>query len=335
MAYLLGEQIQLGIGVEDVRGTAVEPQVWIPARAPAGITTVEEAVMIKETRGSGISSEGREIVQLRAEGELEFNIRNTSIGYILKSLLGSVSSSTASGATTHTFTRQTTGAQHPSLTLALAMPGQQSYKYPLSVASKLEVKTPIDDLANAKVGFVAKSEDDHAAYSPSFAANDVFFRNHDITIKFADDYAGLAAAQGVCVKEFNLTIANNAKPSQCIGSMTPSDILTLVTELSGSFSVNFDGPEDYYDIFKAGTYKAIRITMERTDLPELGTSSGKYPMVQITLPKVSFSGYKPGRPLADIVTEAVDFSGHYDETHGAIEVVLQNELATYNAVAGS
>lgn len=331
MAYLFGENIQLGVGAESTRGTAVAPTAWIPARTPTGIVAVVDKVMVKETRNSGISSQGSELVQVRAEGDIEFNVRNTSIGHIWKSLLGSVNSVTALGATTHTFTRANTGSQFPSLTLALSQQGSfQDYQYPMGVVNSLEIRTPVDDLVNATANFVAKQENAVSAYTPTFSdSTDVPFRGYNVILKFASSAAGLTAASGICLKEMNLSISNNVRPNQCIGSLSPTDILTLVTEISGSFVADFEDPASYYDLFKAGTYRAMRIEMERTDLAVLGTSALKPKMV-IDLPRVSFEGYTPDRPLDDIVTESIDFSAHYSSTDtSAISVVLQNTQASY------
>ena len=324
----MGEKVQLGVGVEVTRGTPVAPAAWIPARTPSGIVTVLEKVQIKETKGAGIASQGSEITQKRVEGDLEFNVRNKSFGYILKSLLGTTTPVTALGATTHTFTRQTTGPQHPGLTLALAQPGQQHYEYALGFVNALEIRTPVDDLVNATASFLAKSEATHADYTPAVVAEDEYFRNSDVVIKFAANVAGLAGASAVGIKEFSLNINNNGRVNQVLGSLSPNDVLALLTEISGSFTTDFEGVATYYDIFKAGTYKAMSIAMERTDLPVLGTSALK-PKIEIILPKVSFDGYSPDRPLDDIVTEGVEFTAHYDDTDGAIKVILQNEQATY------
>lgn len=333
MTYVMGEQVQLGVGIEGTRGTAVAPQAWVPARTPAGIVTVLDKVQIKETRGSGISGQGSEIAQSRAEGDLEFNVRSSSIGYILLSLLGSVSTVYANGAGTHTFTRQVSGPQNPALTLALAQSGAQHYKYPLAVVNSLELNIPIDDVVNATANFIAKSEVEATDYTPAFVADDVdaLFRNHDVTIKIADSVSGLAAATPVCVKEFTLSINNNAKTKNCIGNINPTDILSVATEITGSFATDFEDVEDFYDVFKSGGYKAMEITMERDDLPVLGTSALRHKM-KITLDRVSYDSYSPERPIDDLVGESIEFTAHFDETNSkAITVVLQNETEEYVA----
>lgn len=329
MTYLLGETIQLGVGAESTRGTAVTPTAWIPARTPTGLVAVQDFVDIKEVTGSGVSLQGKEVVQTRAEGDIEFNVRNTTIGHILKSLLGTATPVTALGATTHTFTRLTGSAQFPSLTLALQQPGQQSYEYAMGTVNQLEISSSTDDLVVATASFIAKGEATHASYTPSYSSSDVYFRNQDVTVKFASNVAGLGAATPVCVKDLKVTFSNNVKPTQCLGSNNPTDVLTGPLEISGSFTTNFEGVAAYYDLFKAGTSQAMRITMERDDLAVLGTSA-LYPKIEITISKIVLDGYKPDRKIDDIVSESIDFVGVYDSaTSSAVSIVVQNTQASY------
>lgn len=331
MTYLMGEGVQLGVGVESTRGTAVTPQIWIPARTPSGINVIVDKTVIRETRGTGIGSQSSEIVQSRAEGDLEFNVRSTSIGYLLASLMGGVSTvDNTDDSFSHTFT-VAAPPQRPALTLGLAQPGLQDYAYNLGVVTSLELRTPVDDLVNATVAFIGKSEAEVSNYTPSFTSDDVIFRSHDLSIKFAATAAGLAAATAVCVKDFSLNIANNSRPNQCLGSQSPSDILSLLTELSGTFVTDYEG-DSYHDIYKNGTYQAMQITMTRDDLPQLGTASGKYHSIVITLPKISFEEYAAERPIDDIATESIGFTAHYDTTAtAAITILVENEQANYSA----
>jgi len=179
---------------------------------------------------------------------------------------------------------------------------------------------------------MATVETEESDYTPAFDADEDFlFRNHDVTVKFAAEVGDLDAATGVCINELALTVSNSARDKQCIGSKTPADIFTLISEISGSFTADFNDPADYYDLFKAGTYKAMRIDMVRSDLSVIGTSALK-PRIVIDLPKVSFDGYSPDRPIDDIVTESIDFNAHYDDTEAsAISVTIINDTGNYNA----
>jgi Phage tail tube protein len=332
MPYVLGESVNLGVGGESgaARGTPVNPTDWIPARTPTGIRVVIEKTLIRESRSSGVMSSASEITQKRAEGDLEFNLRSETIGWILRSLFG-FSASVAKSAPNasvydHTFSVLLNNPQHPSLTLALRQPNVQDYEYPLAVVNSLEIRTPVNDLVNATAGFIAKGENEHAAYTQSFANSDAYFRNQDIVIKIASTVAGLDAASPLSLKEFSLSINNNARPNQVIGSNNPNDVLALLMEITGSFKLDYLA-KTYHDYFVNGTYFAMRIELTRADIT-LGSSAN--PKLVIDLPKVSVEGYEPDRPLDDIVMDGVNFTAHYDTTSAkAITAVLTNTKQTY------
>ena len=149
--------------------------------------------------------------------------------------------------------------QNPSLTIALSQPNFQDYKYNLVLPSSLEIATPIDDLATATVEFVGADETTNSNYSPAFSSDDYYFRNHDITIKIANDVAGLASAPALKVKEFSLSIINNARTNQNLGELTPSDVLALLFEITGSMMIDYTN-ENLHDIYIAGTYQAMEIS---------------------------------------------------------------------------
>lgn len=331
MTYILGESVNVGVGVENTRGTGVAPQIWIPGRTPSGINIVMDKTLVKETRRTRITSEGSEAVMKRAEGDLEFNVRNNSIGYLIKSLLGTVESAPASGESAvyeHEFTIDKDDPQNPSLTVALSQPNQQDYEYPLMVVSSLELRTPVDDLVNATVNMIAQKESEHADYTVEFPENDYYFRNYEVTIKIADTLAGLDAADAMKVKEFTLSIANNARPNQNIGDLNPDDVIGLLVEITGSMTLDYVD-KDMHDIYEAGTYKAMRIEMVRDDVT-IGYAEN--PRMTIDLAKVSFESYENDRPIDDIVMENIGFQAHYDvDDVEPITVTLINETADYIA----
>jgi Phage tail tube protein len=334
MPYLPGESVNLGVGGESqaARGVAVAPTSWIPARTPTGIRTVLEKTLVKETRASGVMSQGSEITQKRAEGDLEFNVRAESIGWLLLSLFGSASSVAKAGGNSsvydHTFSILANNPQHPSLTLALRQPNIQDYEYAMGIVGALEFKTPVDDLVNATVTFMAKSEAEHAAYTVAFnETNDPYFKGYNVTVKFAANVAGLDAATAVPAKEFSLSLNNNGRPNQVLGSQTPNDMLSLLMEISGSLKIDYLN-KTYHDYFANGTYLAMRVEMTRTDLT-IGASAN--PKLVLEMPKVSFEDNNPDRPLDDIVMEDLKIQAHYDSTTAkAITATLTNLKTTYN-----
>ncbi len=319
MPFLHGESVQVGIGKETTRGTAAAPTVWLPSRTPSGIRTVQDKTLIRETRASGSMSSGSEITSKRAEGDLEFNVRSSSIGHILLSLLGQVATTGSAGAFIHTFT-PIVNAQHPTLTLALAQPFFQAYQYPGAQVSSLEIRTPISDLVNATASFVARNENPVGAYTVATASDDYYFRQHDVRIKFASTASGLDAATPIDAKDFSLRINTNAKPDMVIGSLAAKEVLAGLREIGGSLKLNYENT-NYYNTFLGGGYQAMRLEMTRSDI------AGS-PRLQIDLPKVSFEDVTPDRPLDGIVTQDVNFAAHYDEA-AARDIVAR----LYNATA--
>ena len=175
MSLLKGEDLNLGIGMEDpaARGTLVAPQGWVPARTPTGINVEVLKALIKETKASGINSQGSEVVQRKASGDLEFNLKSEMIGYILKSLLGKCTTSSVYGSVkSHLFEILPNDPQFPSLSLGLSQPGQQDYGYNGVVIKSLELRTPVDDLVNATIEFEGRDEVENANYSPTFSRSE-------------------------------------------------------------------------------------------------------------------------------------------------------------------
>jgi len=329
--FLRGEDINIGLGVETVRGTGVAPAVFIPGKTPAGVSVDVDKTLIKETRASKVSSQGSEITRIAAGGNLEFNLRVSSIGYLLKSLLGAVSSAVAGGESAvynHTFSILPSNPQHPSLTLALSKPGIQDYEYPLALVKSLEIRTPVNDLINATAAFLAQKENTHAAYTPAFVASDYYFRHQDVVIKLADNVAGLAAASPIKVKNFKFGIDNKGRFNQNVSELNPSDVIADIFSLEGEMQLDLIDTS-LHDIFTAGSYKALQLKMTRSDIT-IGTASN--PAVTITLPKVSFESFNENRKIDDIVEQTIKFMAHYSASDAmAIQAVVTNEKTNYNS----
>lgn len=258
MPYLRGEDINIGVGIEESRGTIVSPQVWIPGRTPTGVVPIIEKIEMKETRASGIDTQGAEIVQKRAEGDLEFNVRCASIGYLLKSWLGKCTTDPtpieADAVWSHLFEILPQDPEHPSLSLGLSQPNSQDYEYGLALVKTLEIRTPVDDLVNATVGFLAAKEQARAgSHTVAFESNDYPFRHQDVVVKMADivttettaaanwtaTKAALAAAAKMSLKEFSFGGDNGARINQNIGEENPGNVLAVLASLKATLKADF------------------------------------------------------------------------------------------------
>ena len=333
MSLLRGEEINIGVGLENpsARGVNVPAQKWIPGRTPTGINVEVIKTLLKETKASAISSQGSEIVQRKASGPIEFNLRSNLIGYLLKSLLGECDTNPADGSPTvkdHAFTVLKGNPQFPTLTLSLAQTGMKSYEYPGALVSGLEIKFPVDDLINATAEFVAMDEEESVGeLEPTWDDEEHLLRPFEAEIKIADSLSDLATATAINVKDLTLSIKNGGKAQQHIGSITPTDNIAGLISVGGKLVLDYEG-ETYHDIFRDGDYKAMQIKIERSDV-EIGT--GLHPTITIQLAKVSLEGSSPDRPIDDIAKDSFDFVAHYSEVdEEAINIVVRNEVAEYN-----
>lgn len=330
--YQRGEAINVGVGVESVRGTAVAPAIWIPGRSVTSMGAQVDKVPIRETRATKVSSQGMEVVKKMGGGELEFNVRNKSIGYLLKSLLGSVSSGLVSGEGAvyrHVFGIVANDPQHPSLTVGLSMPNIQDYEYALTLVKSIEFTFTPDDLVYATVSFVSGSEAEKTPdYTVTFGSDDHYFRHQDLTLKLADDVAGLAGASAFKVKEITISIDNKARDNQNVSEINPGDVIATDFEIGGSVTMDLDG-KTYHDFFVSNNYKALSLTLNRLDVT-LGTAA--HPRIEIILPKVSFASYEQDRPIDDIVTQTFGLTGHYSLSDAyAVQISVDNAKANYNS----
>lgn len=330
MSYIRGEDIVLGVGVETVKGTGVTPSFWIPGRAPTTGGPRVNKTPVRETRSTKMPSIGSEIVMKSAGGAMDFNARVISMGYLLKSLLGSVSSGAVAaqaGAYDHVFTILPNEPEHPTLTGGVAVGGGQDYQLARLLVVAMTLNWPIDDLLNGSFEYIAENETEHADYTPSFSTADHYFRPQDTVLKLAANLAGLAGATAVKVKEASLDIKNNGKMLQHLGDMEGDAAIVGDMEITGDFAVDYID-KTMHDAFLANTYQALSIKSERTDVT-IGVST--FPSILVELPRITFESYDQDRPIDDIVSQGIGFASHYSISDSlGIRITLRNTQANYN-----
>lgn len=325
MAKYIGRRIKIGIGKESVRGTAIAPTYLIPdmsfsfddmtkkARSDAGLGRIED-------------SEESFVVSKWGEGDFEGEVRASSFGLILLSLLGSVATSApVDSAYTHTFTLSQTN-QHPSLSLLVGDPNTTE-AYPLGMINSLELTADLENVLKFSCGFMSKQGSTSVLAQATLATEFKFTKKHAI-IKLATTLAGLDAAPALSIKELSLTINKNAALDEVLGSVDPEDILNHQTSVEGSLKLNYED-ETFKNYAKDGTFRAMRIQFINTDAT---IGAGTTPKLTFEFPKVDFYDWKPNNALEDIVTQDIAFKGNYDLTNGVPVITntkLVNTVASY------
>ncbi len=330
MPYIRGEDVVLGVGVESTKGTPVAPSFWIPGRNPTTGGPKVNKTPVRETRSTKMASIGSEIVQKSAGGAMDINARVISLGYILKSLLGSVSSGAVAGqagAYDHVFTILAADPEHPTLTGGIAVAGGQDYRLTRMLVAALTLNWPLDDLVNGSFEYIAENETSIADYTPSFSTADHYFRPQDTTVKLAANLAGLSGATAYKVKEASLDIKNDGKMLQHLGDVEGDAAVIGDIEVTGDLAVDYIDTT-VHDAFLAGTYQALSIKSERTDVT-IGVST--FPSILVELPRITFETYDQDRPIDDIISQGVGFMSHYSISDSlGIRITLRNTQANYN-----
>jgi hypothetical protein len=329
MGYTRGESYATGVAVEGTRGTFAAAQDYIRSREPGSIQTLVEKVDIKETKVTGMNSQGQVVTMTKVEGELPFNLRFRTIGYLLKSLLGGVNSSAEAGETVvyrHAITLDP-AVQQPTLSLSLARGEFDHKRLNGAVVSALSFAFPVDDVVNGVATIKGRTETTATDFTAGYAEDDYLAPHQMVTLKIAEDVAGLSGATGICVTDLSLLLDRGSREKLCLSSVSPVDHIAKLLTVTGAF--NFEKSDDTYrDLAIANTSRALQISVVNT-AQEIGVDSN--PTLTITLPNVTFTTSE-SRPLDDLVTEEVSFTANYDDAEGnGITISLVNEKANYNA----
>jgi len=324
MPSFIGRQVNLGIGKETARGTAVAPTFWIPAVSNG----VEDTIEMATDEQTVCVIEGdidAKVVKKFSQGDIEGLVRDKSFGLLLLALFGSISSALASGETIvydHSFSVNQS-VQHPSLTLALKHPAE-NVRFAMSMLNTLEITAELGNFVRYAVNFIGK-KGGTAVDTAGYTAENQFVAQHCI-VKFADDLAGLGAATPVKVKTVTLTFSKNIETDDVIGSVEPNDILNKEFRLEGSVELLYDDAT-YKTLALAGTKKAMRLELKNTDIT-LGVASN--PTLQIDLAKVLITEFARSGANNDLVRQALTLTAYYSIADAKMATAkLTNETVSY------
>lgn len=324
MSKFIGRLADIGIKKETTRGTAeTSATFWLPKMSFSYDDKIEQ-VVDESSYGIIEDSTGASIIGKFAEGEFEGKIGDKSIGLLILSTLGSVSTTGPSQTSvyTHTFTVQEDN-QCDSITILQDDPNQD-YKYALGMIDSFDLDVSLGQFCKVMCSF-RSLVGATASLSPSYSVENNFLPQHG-SIVYADSLAGLDAGTTVSLKSIKLTISKNLEDDRKIGSVNAVDILNKQMSIEGSAELIFDA-ETFKTFMLADTAKAVRIRLTNTDVT-IGSSLN--PKLTIDLAKVKFSEFTRNYGNDDIVTVALSFKAFYSISDSKmITVELINEQSSY------
>jgi hypothetical protein len=326
MSKYIGRLVNVGLGKETVRGTAVAPVWWIPKSSVAffdKVTKNESKLNYGNIGGSGVYA----LKTLEwAEGAIEGDVFEGCFGMLLLAIFGTdTPSGPSSGVYTHTYTLQADN-QHDSFTITIADPDRTD-RYSLAVLDKLEIDLKPEDVVKFTSGWKARTGRGQAAATTQYTAENKFLGRHAI-IKVAATAGALAAASAISVKSLKLRFSKNTVMHNILGTVWPDDIINTKFEIDGELELALED-QTYRQYMLDNTYKALEIKLVNTDVT-IGTGSAQ-PTFTLDLSRVYFDSWEPNRPNDELVTQKISFRALYDFTNTNIvnTCTLTNTVASY------
>lgn len=306
MTKFVGRRGTLGIQFEVTRGTPVTPTVWVPNAKLSFHDTIESA---SEDQGFGniADQDSFYVTLVKAEGDVDAQLYDQSIPYILGSLLGAVPVTTGSNPYTHTFTMSQTN-QAKSLSLYWQDP-DRNYMFPFVVVDSLKVSVKPLGLVEYTIGFKSKTARNWATLTPTFTTLGSKFLHQHLVFKLAANVASLTAASNISLKELNLTISRNVIHDVVMGTSEPEDVLSQTISVEGDVTLNLQD-DTYRNFMLANTYRAMEINLLN------GASSS----LDLRFPRVSFMEWEPDYTLNEIAKQKINFKANYDSAN-ALDIV--------------
>jgi len=325
MSEIIGRQIELGVTVEQTRGTPqAVAEKWLK-KITANIRSRAEHAIDESSHGVLEDSDGRRVIKKWIEGDVEGNLHIDAIGYFLYNIFGSISSSwVASGVYSHVFTLAQS-IQHASLAIFAKDGGAQQKVFNNAMVGSLQIQAAMDGIVRFTASIMAKTEATNSD-TPSYDT-EYDFIGKDITVKMADTEAGLSGATAIKAKDLNITFDQGIISDYVFGSYNPDDIYNGKMSIEGEMTLNFEDTT-YKDLYLADTNKYMQIQIAGTT--DIG--GGNYPTITILLYKVRISDWDRSGGNDELVTQKVSFKAFYNSTDSKqSQVTVKNNTAEYSS----
>jgi hypothetical protein len=324
MGEIIGRDIEVGVSVENTRGTAMTvAEKWLK-KVVCNITNKAEHAVDDSSHGDLADSDNRRVVKKFIQGGLEGIVHADVLGYFLYNLYGAVSSSNVAGSVyDHEFTLGQS-VEHPSLSLFVKDGSVQQLVFNNAMIGSFEISAAVDDFVRFSAAFMAKDEANNTD-TPSYDT-EYDFIGKDITVKIADSEAGLSAATALKIKELTVSFDPGPIMDHVCGSYTPDDIYNSKMSIEGSFVKNFTD-EVFKDLYQGDTAKYMQIVIAG----EANIGGSNHPTITILLNKVKITGWDRSGGNDELVTENVEFKAFLNLTDNQqSKITVRNLTVEYD-----
>lgn len=327
MSEIIGKQIEVGVAVEETRGTPQSSaEKWLK-KVTATIVERAEKAVDDSTRNRLEDSLGARLVRKWAEGDLEGVLHADGIGYLLYNLYGAVSSSLVSGSTyDHTFSVDN-DISNASLTLIAKDGANSQDAFTNVMLGSLEIKAVQNDYVRFTASFMG-GEASTNSDTPSYATTEYDFVGRDIEIKFADTEGGLAGATPTKVKEATIKWDTGLIADHVLGDYYPDDIYNGNHALEVELTPNYND-DTFKDLYTGDTYKYAQIKIEGSQ--DMG--GGTYPTLTLVLNRAQIMDWNREGGNDEVITQPITVKAFFNEVDNEMSsLVLRNVTQEYDVV---
>lgn len=318
MTKFVARRGSLGIAIEATKGVPIVPSYWCPY---VTMSFFDRAEVVAETQGMGniADQDSVYVTMVMGEGDVEAQLYDSALGYILSSLLGAKPVTSGGGPYTHTFTMSQTNVPQ-TLSLYWSDP-DRDYIFPNAVVESLKVAIQPNGIVAYTVHFKSKRARQWTHQTPSFTSLGTKFLHQHLIAKLATTTGGLGAATAVSLKGLNLTINRKTIFDSVIGTVEPEDVLSQEISVEGDLLLNLED-DTYRNFMLGGSYRALELKLLAS-----ATSS-----LDLVFPRVSFTEWEPELKNAEIAKQKINIKANYDSAN-ALDIistaVLINSKVSY------
>jgi hypothetical protein len=320
MAEYIGRQIEVGVGKETTRGTALaNPARWL-RNTTADFMARAEVVTDDTTQGSLSDSVGSRVVRKWFDGDLDGIAHCDSLGYFLINIYGSVARTTISGSVGKSTFSLAENIIHPTLSV-FVKDGVDQKVHNSGVVNTFEITATTDEYVRYTANIIAKGEASNTS-TPAYST-EYDFIGKDITVKTASTEAGLTGATAIKIKDLSIKWDTGAISDFNFGSFNP-DIYNAKMSIEGTFEKNY-ADATYKDLFTGNTavYMEIAIT---GDAVLAGATS---PKLRVLMNKVQIVDWNRSGGSDELVTETVSFKAFLNQTDNKQSIAELTNVSTY------
>lgn len=325
MSEILKRRYNVGLGRETVRGVKVEPKYWLK---PTNEEYNDKIEVVASERAFGVIEDSEDMVVKKkySAGQIQGEVFDKSFGLFLLGVIGQVNSVAKVGDTSvydHKFS-VLQSAKHPTLTVEVKRGDNEQKSYSNCVVESLKIESQ----ANEYVKFEAQLKGKAGSISdgvPGYETEN-YFLGKDVSVKLADDLAGLDGVGTIDVRKIELNITKNIEEDKRLGTHEPNDYLNKEFSVEGTLEVLFrDVTLKNWAL--NGEKRALRIDIVDTSTT-IGT--GSHPSLRFDLAKIKFKDPVESGGNNDIVKVTAGFKSLYSSSDAkSIEAVLTNLEINY------